>query len=120
MYNLVPYSVLLSITTDIAVLLRLRLCCRDTASVLSWFLCTAHREEYELNVSSCGPQVAHDVDGSGNYLLLTHRHVAHLHPLSSYHCRRPQPSPPGWVLYHDFTICHDNCICIVSEIHPQM
>ncbi|XP_067262160.1 ATP-dependent RNA helicase DQX1 [Chanodichthys erythropterus] len=65
-------------------------------------------------------KVAHDVDGSGNYLLLTHRHVAHLHPFSSYHCRRPRPDPPSWVLYHDFTISHDNCICIVSEIHPQM
>ncbi|KAK2911421.1 hypothetical protein Q8A67_003554 [Cirrhinus molitorella] len=65
-------------------------------------------------------KVAHDVDGSGNYLLLTHRHVAHLHPFSSYCCRRPQPNPPNWVLYHDFTISHDNCICIVSEIHPQM
>uniref|UniRef100_A0A672RJB4 DEAQ-box RNA dependent ATPase 1 n=1 Tax=Sinocyclocheilus grahami TaxID=75366 RepID=A0A672RJB4_SINGR len=65
-------------------------------------------------------KVAHDVDGSGNYLLLTHRHVAHLHPFSSYHCRRPQPNPPSWVLYHDFTISHDNCICIISEIHPQM
>lgn len=65
-------------------------------------------------------KVAHDVDGSGNYLLLTHRHVAHLHPFSSYLCRRPQLSPPSWVLYHDFTISYDNCICIVSEIHPQM
>uniref|UniRef100_A0A673KUG3 Helicase ATP-binding domain-containing protein n=1 Tax=Sinocyclocheilus rhinocerous TaxID=307959 RepID=A0A673KUG3_9TELE len=65
-------------------------------------------------------KVAHDVDGLGNYLLLTHRHVAHLHPFSSYHCRRPQPNPPSWVLYHDFTISHDNCICIISEIHPQM
>ncbi|KAL2100304.1 hypothetical protein ACEWY4_004698 [Coilia grayii] len=65
-------------------------------------------------------KVAHDVDGSGNYLLLTHRHVAHLHPFSTYRCRRPQPSPPAWVLYHDFTISHDNCICTVSEIHPHM
>ncbi|XP_030624300.1 ATP-dependent RNA helicase DQX1 [Chanos chanos] len=65
-------------------------------------------------------KVAHDVDGSGNYLLLTHRHVAHLHPFSSYLCRRPRPNPPSWVLYHDFTISHDNCICIVSEINPRM
>lgn len=65
-------------------------------------------------------KVAHDVDGSGNYLLLTHRHVSQLHPFSSYRCRRPQLSPPSWVLYHDFTVSHDNCICIVSEIHPQM
>ncbi|XP_067293634.1 ATP-dependent RNA helicase DQX1 [Pseudorasbora parva] len=65
-------------------------------------------------------KVAHDVDGAGNYLLLTHRHVAHLHPFSSYRCGLPPPAPPSWVLYHDFTISHDNCICIVSEIHPQM
>uniref|UniRef100_A0A8C7U9U4 DEAQ box RNA-dependent ATPase 1 n=1 Tax=Oncorhynchus mykiss TaxID=8022 RepID=A0A8C7U9U4_ONCMY len=55
-------------------------------------------------------KVAHDVDGSGNYLLLTHRHVAHLHPFSSYLCRRPRLNPPSWVLYHEFTISHDNCI----------
>ncbi|KAL7834686.1 hypothetical protein SRHO_G00289330 [Serrasalmus rhombeus] len=65
-------------------------------------------------------KVAHDVDGSGNYLLLTHRHVAHLHPFSSYLCRRPQPNPPSWVLYHEFTISHDNCIRSASEVHPHM
>ncbi|XP_066514376.1 ATP-dependent RNA helicase DQX1 [Hoplias malabaricus] len=65
-------------------------------------------------------KVAHDVDGSGNYLLLTHRHVAHLHPYSSYLCRQPKPNPPSWVLYHDFTISHDNCICTASEVHPHM
>ncbi|KAM8829089.1 ATP-dependent RNA helicase DQX1 isoform 1-T3 [Spinachia spinachia] len=65
-------------------------------------------------------KVAHDVDGSGNYLLLTHRHVAHLHPFSSYLCRQPPPKPPSWVLYHEFTISCDNCIRIASEVHPQM
>lgn len=65
-------------------------------------------------------KVAHDVDGSGNYLLLTHRHVAHLHPFSSYLCRRPCPRPPSWVLYHEFTVSRDNCIRIASEVHPQM
>lgn len=64
--------------------------------------------------------VAHDVDGSGNYLLLTHRHVAHLHPVSSYLCRQPRPAPPSWVLYHQFTISRDNCIRIASDVHPQM
>uniref|UniRef100_A0A672GNJ8 Helicase C-terminal domain-containing protein n=1 Tax=Salarias fasciatus TaxID=181472 RepID=A0A672GNJ8_SALFA len=64
--------------------------------------------------------VAHDVDGSGNYLLLTHRHVAHLHPFSWYRCRQPCPAPPSWVLYHQFTISRDNCIRIASEVHPQM
>lgn len=69
----------------------------------------------------CYPlQVAHDVDGSGNYLLLTHRHVSHLHPFSSYLCRQPCPNPPSWVLYHEFTISCDNCIRIASEVHPQM
>ncbi|XP_061588679.1 ATP-dependent RNA helicase DQX1 [Cololabis saira] len=65
-------------------------------------------------------KVAHDVDGSGNYLLLTHRHVAHLHPFSSYRCRQPRPGPPSWVLYQEFTISRDNCIRIASEVHPQM
>uniref|UniRef100_A0A8C6WND1 DEAQ box RNA-dependent ATPase 1 n=1 Tax=Neogobius melanostomus TaxID=47308 RepID=A0A8C6WND1_9GOBI len=65
-------------------------------------------------------KVAHDVDGSGNYLLLTHRHVAHLHPFSSYLCRQPCPKPPDWVLYHEFTISRDNCIRIASEVNPQM
>uniref|UniRef100_A0AAX7T3G1 DEAQ box RNA-dependent ATPase 1 n=1 Tax=Astatotilapia calliptera TaxID=8154 RepID=A0AAX7T3G1_ASTCA len=65
-------------------------------------------------------KVAHDVDGSGNYLLLTHRHVAHLHPFSSYLCRQPRPDPPSWVLYHEFTISRDNCIRIASDVHPQM
>lgn len=65
-------------------------------------------------------KVAHDVDGSGNYLLLTHRHVAHLHPFSSYLCCQSCPKPPSWVLYHEFTISRDNCIRIASEVHPQM
>ncbi|CAG5867159.1 unnamed protein product [Menidia menidia] len=65
-------------------------------------------------------KIAHDVDGSGNYLLLTHRHVAHLQPFSSYLCRPSGPSPPSWVLYHEFTISRDNCIRIASEVDPQM
>ncbi|KAJ8287226.1 hypothetical protein GJAV_G00049090 [Gymnothorax javanicus] len=65
-------------------------------------------------------RVARDVDGLGNYLLLTHRHIANLHPFSSYLCRRPLPAPPSWVLYHEFTISHDNCIRTASEIHPRM
>ncbi|TRY90822.1 hypothetical protein DNTS_032014 [Danionella cerebrum] len=65
-------------------------------------------------------KVAHDVDGSGNYLLLTHRHVAQLHSSSSYCSRHPCPHPPAWVIYHDFTVSHDNCIRTVSHIHPQM
>ncbi|XP_041095326.1 ATP-dependent RNA helicase DQX1 isoform X2 [Polyodon spathula] len=65
-------------------------------------------------------KVARDVDGSGNYLLLTHKHVAHLHPFSGYLSRKPLPRPPCWVLYHEFTISQNNCISVVSEIQPQM
>ncbi|XP_064407786.1 ATP-dependent RNA helicase DQX1-like [Latimeria chalumnae] len=65
-------------------------------------------------------KVARDVDGAGNYLLLTHKHVAHLHPFSCYLTRRPLPRPPSWVLYHEFTISQDNCISVVSEIQLKM
>ncbi|XP_041067666.1 putative pre-mRNA-splicing factor ATP-dependent RNA helicase DHX32 isoform X2 [Carcharodon carcharias] len=65
-------------------------------------------------------KVARDVDGSGNYLMLNHKHVAHLHPLSCYLTRKPRPRPPSWVLYHEFTIFQDNCISVVSEINPEM
>ncbi|XP_035128051.2 ATP-dependent RNA helicase homolog DQX1 isoform X2 [Callithrix jacchus] len=67
-------------------------------------------------------KVARDTDGTGNYLLLTHNHVAQL---SSYCCYRSRSHgaparPPPWVLYHNFTISKDNCLSIVSEIQPQM
>ncbi|XP_029451645.1 ATP-dependent RNA helicase DQX1 [Rhinatrema bivittatum] len=65
-------------------------------------------------------KVARDVDGQGNYLMLTHKHVAHLHPFSCYLTRKPQPRSPSWVLFHEFTISQDNCISVVSEIHPEM
>ncbi|XP_067836796.1 putative pre-mRNA-splicing factor ATP-dependent RNA helicase DHX32 [Heptranchias perlo] len=82
-------------------------------------------EENVLNVkrtliSGYFLKVARDVDGSGNYLMLNHKHVAHLHPFSCYLTRKPQPRPPSWVLYHEFTISQDNCISVVSEIHPEM
>nr|DBA29574.1 TPA: hypothetical protein GDO54_009788 [Pyxicephalus adspersus] len=62
-------------------------------------------------------KVARDVDGQGNYVMLTHKHVAHLHPSSVYYGR---PPPPSWVLYHDFSITQDNCISVATEIHPEM
>ncbi|XP_032079752.1 ATP-dependent RNA helicase DQX1 [Thamnophis elegans] len=64
-------------------------------------------------------KVARDIDGSGNYLLLTHKHLAQLPPSCCYRLRRPSPRPPSWVLYHDFTISQDNCLRIVSEIPPE-
>lgn len=60
------------------------------------------------------------MDGSGNYLLLTHKQVAQLPPSSCYRLRRPPPPPPPWLLYHEFTIAQDNCLSIVSEIQPEM
>ncbi|KAM6440303.1 ATP-dependent RNA helicase DQX1 [Liasis olivaceus] len=64
-------------------------------------------------------KVARDIDGSGNYLLLTHKHLAQLPPSCCYRLRRPPPRPPSWVLYHEFTISQDNCLRIVSEIQPD-
>lgn len=65
-------------------------------------------------------EVARDTDGSGNYLLLTHKHVAQLSPHCCYRSRRAPARPPPWVLYHSFSISKDNCLSIVSEIQPQM
>ncbi|XP_012974710.1 ATP-dependent RNA helicase DQX1 isoform X3 [Mesocricetus auratus] len=65
-------------------------------------------------------KVAQDIDGSGNYLLLTHKHVAQLSSCCCYRSRRAPAQPPAWVLYHSFSISKDNCLYIVSEIQPQM
>ncbi|NXX84853.1 DQX1 helicase, partial [Urocolius indicus] len=65
-------------------------------------------------------KVARDIDGSGNYVMLTHKHVAHLPPDCCYLLRQPPQRPPPWVLYHEFTISQDNCLRVVSEIQPQM
>ncbi|XP_058048478.1 ATP-dependent RNA helicase DQX1 isoform X3 [Ahaetulla prasina] len=64
-------------------------------------------------------KVARDIDGSGNYLLLTHKHLAQLPTSCCYRLRRPPPRPPSWVLYHEFTVSQDNCLRIVSEIPPE-
>ncbi|XP_072787455.1 putative pre-mRNA-splicing factor ATP-dependent RNA helicase DHX32 [Taeniopygia guttata] len=61
--------------------------------------------------------VARDVDGSGNYLMLTHKQVAQLHPFSSYYSTRRIPE---WVLFHEFSISEGNSIRVVSEISPHL
>uniref|UniRef100_A0A8D2PUI3 DEAH-box helicase 32 (putative) n=1 Tax=Zosterops lateralis melanops TaxID=1220523 RepID=A0A8D2PUI3_ZOSLA len=61
--------------------------------------------------------IARDVDGSGNYLMLTHKQVAQLHPFSSYYNIRRIPE---WVLFHQFSISEGNSIRVVSEICPQL
>ncbi|NXJ84128.1 DQX1 helicase, partial [Trogon melanurus] len=65
-------------------------------------------------------KVARDIDGSGNYVMLTHKHVAHLPSACCYLLRQPLRRLPPWVLYHEFTISQDNCLRVVSEIQPQM
>ncbi|XP_045709707.1 putative pre-mRNA-splicing factor ATP-dependent RNA helicase DHX32 [Phyllostomus hastatus] len=62
-------------------------------------------------------QIARDVDGAGNYLMLTHRHVAQLHPLSGYAVSRRLPE---WVLFHTFSISENNYIRIASETSPEL
>ncbi|KAJ8797666.1 hypothetical protein J1605_017204 [Eschrichtius robustus] len=78
------------------------------------------RDLQKALVSGYFLKVARDTDGTGNYLLLTHKHVAQLSPYCCYRSRRAPARPPPWVLYHNFSISKDNCLSIVSEIQPQM
>ncbi|KAA0711275.1 putative pre-mRNA-splicing factor ATP-dependent RNA helicase DHX32 [Triplophysa tibetana] len=67
-----------------------------------------------MQFNLCGIfQVARDVDGSGNYFMLTHKHVAQIHPLSGY---GTETDLPEWVLYHEHTLSENNCIRTVSHI----
>ncbi|XP_029305912.1 putative pre-mRNA-splicing factor ATP-dependent RNA helicase DHX32 isoform X1 [Cottoperca gobio] len=64
-------------------------------------------------------QVARDVDGSGNYFILTHKHVAQIHPLSGYGARSPKLGLPEWVLFHEHSFSEDNCLRTVTHITPE-
>ncbi|CAL8255819.1 unnamed protein product [Lota lota] len=64
-------------------------------------------------------QVAQEIDGSGNYLILTHKHVAQIHPLSGYGARTPKLGLPEWVLFHHFSFWEDNCLRTISRIAPE-
>lgn len=79
-------------------------------------------EENTLNikkalVSGHFMQIARDVDGSGNYLMLTHKQVAQLHPLSSYAVTGRLPE---WVLFHEFSISENNYIRVTSGLSPEL
>ncbi|XP_037660980.1 putative pre-mRNA-splicing factor ATP-dependent RNA helicase DHX32 isoform X2 [Choloepus didactylus] len=79
-------------------------------------------EENTLNIkkallSGYFMQIARDVDGSGNYLMLTHKQVAQLHPRSGYSVTKKMPE---WVLFHKFSISENNYIRITSEISPEL
>ncbi|KAK2824417.1 hypothetical protein Q5P01_021592 [Channa striata] len=64
-------------------------------------------------------QVARDVDGSGNYFILIHKHVAQIHPLSGYGPRKPKLGLPEWVLFHEHSFSEDNCLRTVTHISPE-
>ncbi|KAM7381446.1 hypothetical protein PAMA_012332 [Pampus argenteus] len=65
-------------------------------------------------------QIARDVDGSGNYFILTHKHMAQVHPLSSYGAQSHKLALPEWVVFHEYTLSENNCMRTVSEISPQV
>ncbi|XP_029933447.1 DEAD/H (Asp-Glu-Ala-Asp/His) box polypeptide 32a [Myripristis murdjan] len=65
-------------------------------------------------------QVARDVDGSGNYFILTHKHIAQVHPSSSYGVKSHKLGLPEWVVFHEYTLSENNCMRTVSEISPQV
>uniref|UniRef100_A0A6Q2YS19 Helicase ATP-binding domain-containing protein n=1 Tax=Esox lucius TaxID=8010 RepID=A0A6Q2YS19_ESOLU len=65
-------------------------------------------------------QIARDVDGSGNYFMLTHKHIAQVQPSSSYGARTHQLGLPEWLLFHEYTLSENNCIRTVSKISPEL
>ncbi|KAG8551130.1 hypothetical protein GDO81_003977 [Engystomops pustulosus] len=62
-------------------------------------------------------QIARDVDGLGNYIMLTHKQVGQLHPHSGYCLNQ---NLPEWVLFHEFSVAERSCIRIASEISPDL
>ncbi|XP_058476120.1 DEAD/H (Asp-Glu-Ala-Asp/His) box polypeptide 32a [Solea solea] len=65
-------------------------------------------------------QIARDVDGSGNYFILTHKHMAQVHPLSIYGAQSQKLGLPEWVVFHEYTLSENNYIRTVSEMSPQV
>ena len=63
--------------------------------------------------------MAQETDGSGNYLILTNKHVAQIHPLSGYGARTPKLGLPEWVLFRHFSFWEDNCLRTVTRIAPE-
>ncbi|KAF7665875.1 hypothetical protein LDENG_00131100 [Lucifuga dentata] len=64
-------------------------------------------------------QVAQDVDGSGNYFILNHKHVAQIHPTSGYGAKSPKLGLPEWVLFHKHSFSEDNCLHTVTHTTPE-
>lgn len=63
-------------------------------------------------------QIARDVDGSGNYFILAHKHMAQVHPHSCYGAQSHKLGLPEWVVFNEY-ILSENRMRIVSEISPQ-
>ncbi|XP_063818298.1 putative pre-mRNA-splicing factor ATP-dependent RNA helicase DHX32 [Pseudophryne corroboree] len=62
-------------------------------------------------------QVARDVDGSGNYIMLTHKQIGQLHPDSGYCLSH---TIPEWILFHEFSVADSSCIRIATEVSPDL
>ncbi|XP_047465138.1 DEAD/H (Asp-Glu-Ala-Asp/His) box polypeptide 32a isoform X2 [Mugil cephalus] len=65
-------------------------------------------------------QIARDVDGSGNYFIVTHKHMAQVHPFSCYGAQSHKLGLPEWVVFNEYTLSENNCMRTVSEISPQV
>ncbi|XP_017556631.1 DEAD/H (Asp-Glu-Ala-Asp/His) box polypeptide 32a [Pygocentrus nattereri] len=65
-------------------------------------------------------QIARDVDGSGNYFMLSNKHVAQIHPLSAYGAKAHKLGLPEWVLFHEYTLSDNNCVRMVTQISPEV
>ncbi|XP_054898573.1 putative pre-mRNA-splicing factor ATP-dependent RNA helicase DHX32 [Poeciliopsis prolifica] len=63
-------------------------------------------------------QIARDVDGLGNYLILMNNHVAQLHPFSGYGVQSHKLGLPEWVVFNEYALS-ENSLRTVSEISPQ-
>ncbi|KAG7463072.1 hypothetical protein MATL_G00191530 [Megalops atlanticus] len=65
-------------------------------------------------------QFARRVDAAGQYFVLTHKHMAEIHPNSSYLTQAQDESLPEWVLFHEYTLAENSCIHVVSEVSPEL
>uniref|UniRef100_A0A8C5B4K8 DEAH-box helicase 32 (putative) n=1 Tax=Gadus morhua TaxID=8049 RepID=A0A8C5B4K8_GADMO len=65
-------------------------------------------------------QIARDVDGGGNYFMLTNKHVAQVHPVSGYGPSSHKLGLPEWVVFHEYALAENNCVRTLSEISPQL
>ncbi|KAI4893555.1 hypothetical protein NFI96_004199 [Prochilodus magdalenae] len=65
-------------------------------------------------------QIARDVDGAGNYFMLSNKHIAQIHPFSGYGAKAYKLGLPEWVLFHEYTLSDNNCVRTVTQISPEV